>query len=145
MAVYPRPREYPASEPTAAEPLAAVVVGAGPVGLATALGLARRGVPVAVFEAERGVSFGSRAICVSRHSLEILDRLGAGGPVAEAALPWTGGRTYYRDDQVLAFEMPSAPHDVRPPMVNISQGVLEQLLVDALHATPGRACTGACG
>jgi len=55
------------------------------------------------------------------------------------------GRTYYRDDQVLAFEMPSTPHDVRPPMVNISQGVLEQLLVDALHATPGARLYWACG
>jgi len=137
MAAYPRPREYPASVPPVSEPLAAVVVGAGPVGLATALGLARRGVPVSVFEAAHSVSFGSRAICVSRHSLEILDRLGAGESVAKAALPWTGGRTYYRDEQVLAFEMPTRPHDVRPPMVNISQGVLEQLLVDALHATPG--------
>ena len=142
MAAYPRPRDYPASvlstpEPPTSEPLAAVVVGAGPVGLATALGLARRGVPVAVLEAGRSVSFGSRAICVSRHSLEILDRLGVGGAVTGAALPWTGGRTYYRDDEVLAFEMPTGPHDVHPPMVNISQGVLEQLLVDALDDTPG--------
>jgi 3-(3-hydroxy-phenyl)propionate hydroxylase len=147
MAAYPRPRAYPASVPptsepptceaATSEPLAAVVVGAGPVGLATALGLARRGVPVSVLEAGRSVSFGSRAICVSRHSLEILDRLGVGGAVTEAALPWTGGRTYYRDDEVLAFEMPTGPRDVHPPMVNISQGVLEQLLVDALDATPG--------
>jgi 3-(3-hydroxy-phenyl)propionate hydroxylase len=137
MAAYPRPRDYPASVPPTSEPLAVVVVGAGPVGLATALGLARRGVPVDVFEAARSVSFGSRAICVSRHSLEILDRLGAGESVAASALPWTGGRTYYRDDEALAFEMPTRPHDVRPPMVNISQGVLEQLLVDALEATAG--------
>ncbi|HEX4361877.1 MAG TPA: FAD-dependent monooxygenase [Pseudonocardia sp.] len=147
MAAYPRPRVYPASVPptseaamseaATSEALTVVVVGAGPVGLATALGLARRGVPVSVLEAGRSVSFGSRAICVSRHSLEILDRLGVGGSVTGAALAWTGGRTYYRDDEVLAFEMPTGPRAVHPPMVNISQGVLEQLLVDALDATPG--------
>jgi 3-(3-hydroxy-phenyl)propionate hydroxylase len=114
-----------------------VVVGAGPVGLATALGLARRGVQVTVLEAARSVSFGSRAICVSRHSLEILDRLGAGKQIADASLAWTGGRSFYRGQEVLMFQMPVREHDVRPPMVNISQGVLEQVLVDALESTPG--------
>ena len=109
---------------------AVAVVGAGPVGLATALGLARRGVAVTVVEAGDGVSHGSRAICISRHSLEILDRLGAGDAVQQEALPWIGGRSYFREHEILSFRMPETAHDVRPPMVNISQGVLEQLLVD---------------
>ncbi|WSE32490.1 FAD-dependent monooxygenase [Amycolatopsis rhabdoformis] len=114
-----------------------VVVGAGPVGLATAVGLARRGIRVGVVEAALGVSHGSRAICVSRHSLEVLDRLGAGQAVEDHALPWTVGRSFFRDHEVLAFEMPEAEHDTHPPMVNISQSVLEQLLVDTAEATPG--------
>ena len=105
-------------------------MGAGPVGLAIALGLARRGVAVTVVEADVSVSLGSRAICVSRHSLEILDRLGAGSAVVCEALPWIGGRSYFREQEILSFRMPESAHDVRPPMVNISQGVLEQVLVD---------------
>ena len=55
-----------------------MVVGAGPVGMAVALGLAQRGIAVTVLEAATQVSFGSRAICVSRHTLEVADRLGFG-------------------------------------------------------------------
>lgn len=131
---YPQPLTYSAarlsSEPSARE---VVVVGAGPVGLAAALGLARRGIQVTVVEAGTGVSYGSRAICFSRHSLEILDRLGVGPPMTQLSLAWTGGRSFYREHEVLGFRMPVADHDVRPPMVNVSQGVAEQLLVDAVH------------
>src|ERR1700753_2640621 len=103
---YPHPRTYPADQEdvTSIGVPEVVVVGAGPVGLATALGLARRGVQVTVLEAARSVSFGSRAICVSRHSLEILDRLGAGKQIADASLAWTGGRSFYRDQEVLMFQ-----------------------------------------
>lgn len=139
--MYFEPRHYgfrplPARPPGAA-PDPVVVVGAGPVGLAAALGLARRGVPVTVLEAGSSVSHGSRAICLSRHSLEILERLGAGAQFAEKALPWTRGRSHYRDQEVLAFEMPHDDGAARPPMVNISQSVAEQVLVDAAEATPG--------
>ncbi|WHZ12812.1 MAG: FAD-dependent oxidoreductase [Burkholderiaceae bacterium] len=54
-----------------------VVVGAGPVGFCSAIGLARHGVPVVLLEADDSVCFGSRAICISRRSLEIAERLGA--------------------------------------------------------------------
>ncbi|MGY1644411.1 FAD-dependent oxidoreductase [Geodermatophilus sp. SYSU D00703] len=137
---YYRPRTHePADLPamTADEPaLPVVVVGAGPVGMATALGLARRGVPVTVLEAATSVSFGSRAICISRHSLEVADRLGVGEELARLALPWEGGRSFYRDVEVLRFRMPNEPCAVRPPMVNVSQSELEEVMADALAAHP---------
>jgi 3-(3-hydroxy-phenyl)propionate hydroxylase len=108
-----------------------IVTGAGPVGLAAALGLARRGARVTVLEAGNGACDGSRAICLSRHSLEILDRLGAGAAITGQALPWTSGRSYFRDTEVLAFDMPHSGDDPHPPMVNISQSALEQVLIDA--------------
>ena len=40
-----------------------VIVGGGPVGFATALGLANHGVRSIVLEADEGVCIGSRAIC----------------------------------------------------------------------------------
>jgi 3-(3-hydroxy-phenyl)propionate hydroxylase len=137
---YYRPRQYePAAFPsmTAADPaLPVVVVGAGPVGMGVALGLAHRGIPVTVLEAATGVSFGSRAICVSRHSLEVADRLGFGEELTRLALPWEGGRSFYRDAEVLRFRMPNEPHAVRPPMVNVSQSELEQVMADACAAHP---------
>lgn len=114
-----------------------VVAGGGPVGLAAALGLARRGVQVTVCEDDDSVCEGSRAICLSRHSLEIADRLGAGEALTRRALPWTTGHSYYRDTEVLRFEMPHDDRDPHPPMVNLSQADLEQILVDEIERTPG--------
>ena len=59
-----------------------VIVGAGPVGLAAAIDLAQRGIPVLVLDDDDTVSVGSRAICYAKRTLEILDRLGCGEPVA---------------------------------------------------------------
>lgn len=122
--------------PDTAQPHPVVVVGAGPVGLAAALGLAQRGVKVLVLEAGDSVSFGSRAICLSRNSLQILDRLGVGDRFMEQSLPWTRGRSFYRDEEVLVFDMPAAEEYARPPMVNVSQSVAEQILVDKVAAEP---------
>ena len=62
-----------------------VIVGAGPVGLVAAIDLAQRGHAPLVLDEDRTVSVGSRAICYSKRTLEILDRLGCGEPIARAA------------------------------------------------------------
>ncbi len=56
---------------------AVAIVGGGPVGLTAAIGLALQGVRSVLIEADDGVCAGSRAICISRRSLEIAQRLGA--------------------------------------------------------------------
>ncbi|QSE79363.1 FAD-dependent monooxygenase [Rhodococcus koreensis] len=140
MSTYFQPRKYAATDfasTTATdEALSVVVVGAGPVGMGVALGLAQRGIPVTVLEAADQVSFGSRAICISRHSLEVAARLGFGPELEKIVLPWVGGRSFYRDEQVLHFEMAHGEHDVRGPMVNVSQSEIEQIMTDTLLAHP---------
>ncbi|MFE5707160.1 FAD-dependent monooxygenase [Rhodococcus koreensis] len=140
MSTYFQPRKYAATDfasTTATdEALPVVVVGAGPVGMGVALGLAQRGIPVTVLEAADQVSFGSRAICISRHSLEVAARLGFGPELEKIVLPWVGGRSFYRDEQVLHFEMAHGEHDVRGPMVNVSQSEIEQIMTDTLLAHP---------
>jgi 3-(3-hydroxy-phenyl)propionate hydroxylase len=106
-----------------------VVVGAGPVGYCTALGLARHGVPVVLVEADDGVCFGSRAICISRRSLEIIERLGALPGFLATGLPWSGGRSFYRDAEVLKFSMPQDENQKLPPMINLAQYSIEHLLL----------------
>lgn len=137
---YYQPCSYPACSldtlPVGDRALPVVVVGAGPVGMAVALGLAQRGVPVTVLEAATQVSFGSRAICISRHSLEVADRLGFGERLSALAVEWAGGRSLYRDQEVMRFQMPNESHTVRAPMVNVSQSELEQIMVDTVAAHP---------
>lgn len=111
-----------------------VIVGGGPVGLSLALGLANFGVASIVLEADERVCIGSRAICISRRSLEILSRLGVAERFLARGLAWTGGRSFYRDTEVLAFAMPHDRHQKLPPMLNISQYDIEQILLDAVEA-----------
>src|SRR5512146_1890489 len=114
---------------------AVVIVGGGIVGLATALALARYGVPSVVLEADDTVCVGSRAICLSRRSLEILMRYGAAKRFLETGLPWVGGRSFYRDEEVLRFSMPHDADQRLPPMINIQQYYIEDFLLEAAESS----------
>src|SRR5437763_1935097 len=114
-----------------------LIAGGGPVGLTLAALLARQGVRSLVVEADEGYCTGSRAICISRRSQEILATAGAGDALAAKALPWAGGRSFWRDQEVLHFEMPSEPTQRFAPMVNIQQYHVEAFVHDALQHVPG--------
>ena len=116
-----------------------LIAGGGPVGLTLAALLARHGVASLVVEADAGYCTGSRAICISRRSQEILAWAGAADALASLALPWTGGRSYWRDTEVLHFQMPSEPSQRFAPMVNIQQYHVEQFTHEALAAAPALA------
>jgi 3-(3-hydroxy-phenyl)propionate hydroxylase len=112
------------------------IAGGGPIGLATALGLAKQGVPSIVIEADNSVCEGSRAICISRRSLQILQRLGVLDAFMAKGLAWTTGRSYYKDQEVLRFSMPHAATDKLPPMLNMAQYHIEQFLLDEARKFP---------
>lgn len=113
-----------------------VIAGGGPVGLCVALALARWGVASVVLEADTTVCTGSRAICISRRSLEIIEQLGALDAHLAKGLPWEGGRTYHGTDQILHFRMPDDENQKLPPMINLQQYWIEQFLVDAAARHP---------
>ena len=113
---------------------AVAIVGGGPVGLTAAIGLALQGVRSVLIEADDGVCAGSRAICISRRSLEIAQRLGALQGFLDIGLPWTGGRSWYRDTEVLHFAMPSDENQKLPPMVNLAQYHIEEILLKRAEA-----------
>jgi 3-(3-hydroxy-phenyl)propionate hydroxylase len=113
-----------------------LIAGGGPVGLTLSALLARHGIRSRVVEADEGYCTGSRAICISRRSQEILAWAGAGRALQAIALPWTGGRSYWRDTEVLHFEMPNEPTQRFAPMINIQQYHVEQFVHEALQAVP---------
>lgn len=113
-----------------------VIVGAGPIGLTTALDLARYGIASIVLESERQVSEGSRAIVFTRRSLEILQQVGVADRVTAAGLSWRFGNSFYRNQRVFRMEAPHDPDDRFAPMTNLQQPCLEQFLVDACQANP---------
>lgn len=109
-----------------------VIVGGGPVGLTVAAGLSRHGIRSVVLNPLNSVSFGSRAICISRRSLEILEGFGVSGRILAKGLPWAGGRSFWHRHQVLQFQMDAAGRCKHPPMINLQQCFLEQFLIDKL-------------
>src|SRR5215470_13415155 len=74
-----------------------LIVGAGPVGLTAALGLAARGQASVVIDRRRNLSDGSRAICWSKRTLEIMDRLGAAEALLEKGVTWRTGKVFLDD------------------------------------------------
>jgi 3-(3-hydroxy-phenyl)propionate hydroxylase len=112
------------------------IVGAGPVGLTAALELARHGVPSVVLDDKGTVNDGSRAICIARHSLEILQQLGVSDRFVRKALGWTHGTSYYRTQPVFRLEMPHSDNERFFPMYNLQQQYIEKFLVDQALQTP---------
>ncbi|MFS8977984.1 FAD-dependent oxidoreductase [Cupriavidus necator] len=128
-AVPPAPPQLPSRPWPQRVPV--LIAGGGPVGLTLAALLARQGIASLVVEADDGYCAGSRAICMSRRSLEILGWVGADQRTVDTGLPWVGGRSYYRDAEVLHFRMPSESGERFAPMVNIQQYYLEAFAHEA--------------
>ncbi len=108
----------------------AVIVGAGPIGLAMAIDLALRGIKSVVLDDNNVVSVGSRAICWSKRTLEIFDRLGVGERVLEKGVTWKVGRLFHGDSEVYNFNLlPESGHKY-PAFINLQQYYVEQYLVE---------------
>ncbi len=120
-------------EPEPRKPV--VIVGAGPVGLAMALELASHGVASVVLDDNDRVSVGSRAICWSKRSLEILDRLGVGERCVEKGVTWKVGRTFHGEREVFSFDLQPEPGDKMPAFVNLQQYYIEQFLIERAQAS----------
>ncbi len=112
-----------------------VIVGAGLVGLTLALDLARHGIPSIVLDDDDTVSFGSRAICFAKRSLEIYDRLGLGQRLLDKGITWKVGKVFFGSSLAYEFDLlPEQGHRM-PAFVNLQQYYLEEWLVDACTET----------
>jgi 3-(3-hydroxy-phenyl)propionate hydroxylase len=107
-----------------------VIVGAGPVGLAAAIDLAQRDVPVVIVDDADRIGEGSRGICWSKRTLEILDRLGIGERLVAQGVTWKLGKVFYGDELLFSFDLlPEEGHKM-PAFINLQQFYLEKALVE---------------
>jgi 3-(3-hydroxy-phenyl)propionate hydroxylase len=98
--------------------------------------LARHGVRSVVCTAELQFSQGSRAICFTRRSLEILQQVGVADRMMAHGLPWRFGNSFYRGQRVFRMEAPQDDDDRFAPVLNIQQQFMEQYLYEACQQSP---------
>jgi 3-(3-hydroxy-phenyl)propionate hydroxylase len=113
-----------------------LIVGAGPIGMTAALTLARYGVKSIVLDNKATFNDGSRAICIARSSMQILERIGAVEPFLGKSLGWRHGTSYFRGHPIYRLDMPHSDHDKYLPMYNLQQQYIEQFLYDAISTNP---------
>lgn len=127
MYPYARSADQDADEPVR-HPV--VVMGGGPIGIATALDLGLQGIPVVVLDDHEGVGMGSRAICFAKRCLEISDRYGAGEPMLEKGVVWNLGKVFHKDDKVFEFNLLPEEGHKYPAFINMQQPYFEQFLIE---------------
>jgi 2-polyprenyl-6-methoxyphenol hydroxylase-like FAD-dependent oxidoreductase len=118
-----------------------LIIGAGPVGLAAALFLVRRGIVPRVVEMREEPSRESRALAVNPRTLELLAPSGVTGRMLEMGLQ-IGGARFNRIDgkgrsrlvTVLEF---AGLHPEYPFMLALSQAATERLLEQAMVEAGG--------
>jgi len=136
--VYPQYEFHPSADSAAEHPVRhpVVVIGAGPVGLATAIDFAQRGRKVVLLDDDTSVSHGSRGLCYAKRTLEIFDRLGCAAPIVDKGVTWQVGKVFHGPQQIYAFDLlPEGGHRF-PAFVNLQQYWLEKFLVDRALALP---------
>ncbi|WP_303318284.1 FAD-dependent monooxygenase [Flavivirga abyssicola] len=114
------------------------IIGAGPVGLTTALDLANRGISSVVFSKENSVSIGSRALCFSKKCLEIVHRINpdAVSRMINKGITWNLGKVFYKNEEVYKFNLlPEEGHKI-PAFINLQQYYFEEYLADEAHKNP---------
>ncbi len=122
----------PSSDLTANNPVhhPVIIIGAGPCGLAAALDLAVQGIKSVVLDDNNTVSVGSRAICFSKRTLEILDRYGCAAPMIEKGVTWKKGKVFFKEKQIYDFDLLAEDGHKLPAFINLQQYYFEEYMVD---------------
>src|SRR3984893_18936754 len=131
-------RRHPDQDRTAATAAEypVVVVGAGPVGLSLAIDLAQRSQRVVLLDDADRIGDGSRAICFSKRSLELWDRLGVGARMVEKGVVWKVGKIFLGQDMVYQFDLLPEDGHKMPAFINLQQYYAEAYLVDRVQELP---------
>ena len=111
-----------------------VIIGGGPVGLALALDLGKKGSPALVLDDHDGAGLGSKAICFAKRTLDIANRLGASRPMVDKGVVWNVGRVFHGDGQLFEFNLLPEEGHRNPAFINLQQPYFERFLVDEIRA-----------
>jgi len=111
-----------------------VVMGGGPIGMATALDLGLQGIPVLVLDDHEGIGMGSRAICFSKRCLEVADRYGCGEPMLDKGVVWNVGKVFHDDRQVFEFNLLPEEGHKYPAFINLQQPLFERFIIERVWA-----------
>ena len=128
----------PTPAPETTESRETLVVGAGPVGLTVALGLARLGRQVTIATRLHFIAAGSKAICFSKRTLDIWNRFGVARRMVEKGVIWNVGKVFRGADPtpIYQFDMLPVKDQQMPGFINLQQYHAEEILLDALRALP---------
>ncbi len=119
------------------DPGTVLIAGGGPVGTISALALARQGIPVHLFEAERSVNDSPRAATTHAATLELLAELGLVEEVVRRGLIEPKFRIWDRASRelIVEFDFGVLVHDTRfPYVVQCEQHKLANMAIERLRA-----------
>ena len=126
-------KKMPFKPAVSGERVPVAIVGAGPIGLAMAQALAQHGVRCVVLEARDQVSDGSRAVALTRRTMQIFDALGVGDAVLAKACTWDLNAVHYGERLVYQMRL-TQPASEKHKMTNLQQCWVEQIFLDRLEA-----------
>jgi 2-polyprenyl-6-methoxyphenol hydroxylase-like FAD-dependent oxidoreductase len=109
-----------------------LVVGAGPVGLLTALLLAKRGVEVQIVDRQWRTGAHSYALALHAESLRLFEEIGLLEPLLRRGYPVHGVGVYDGRQRRADIRL-SGPEDRLPGLMVMPQDVLERLLEETLE------------
>jgi 3-(3-hydroxy-phenyl)propionate hydroxylase len=91
---------------------------------------------VVLLDDDDKIGEGSRAICFSKRSLEVWDRLGVGARMVEKGVVWKTGKVFLGDMMVYQFDLQPEDGHKMPAFINLQQFYAEAYLVDRVQQLP---------
>src|SRR5208283_1550615 len=119
---------------------AALVIGAGPVGLTMACELLRHGVPCRLIEQNEGPSSltQSRALAIQARTMEVLENVGATEPILAQGRKVHGISGFHEGRRIIHLTLDLDALDTPFPfIVTLPQGRTERILLEVLKSRGG--------